>query len=209
MSIAIASSSRRRSPSGFSIIELLVVTGIIIVLSAVSVPQIARYFKNYQINGAAQQVAGEITAARSKAIGKNVNQGAVFVVVDPTTYQWVVEDDVTPPIDLTPVPVSSLLSEPSFVDRQGPRRTLPSGLVFGTSCPTTPSFTANDSGFRFNRLGAWCDPGSMGACPALGTGSAVVMNESGGGTVCLESQSTGLRRWVTVTPTGRAQVKQP
>jgi prepilin-type N-terminal cleavage/methylation domain-containing protein len=204
-----ARSSRPRS-AGFTILELIVVMGIMLVLSAVAIPQVARYFKNYQINGAAQQVAGEITAARGKAISKNVNQGAVFVVLSSNTYQWVIEDDVTPPIDLTPVPVATILSDATYLDRRGPQRALPHGLVFGTSCATTPSFTATDPGFRFNRLGAWCDPTSSDTlCPALGTvGSTLVMNGAAGATVCLESQSTGLRRWVTVSPAGRTQVRQ-
>ena len=45
-----------------------------------------------RIKGATQQVAGEIQAARNKAISKNVNLGVVFVTLSPTTYQWAVED---------------------------------------------------------------------------------------------------------------------
>src|SRR4051812_41937734 len=86
----------RSSPSaGFTLIELLVVMGIIGLAAALSLPAIGRFIRNYRIRGATQQVAGEVQAARNRAIGKNVNLGVVFLTLSPTTYQWAVEDDQT------------------------------------------------------------------------------------------------------------------
>src|SRR5258708_683900 len=84
------------SPSaGFTLIELLVVVGIIGLSAAICDPAIHRFTRNYQIRGATQQVAGEIQAARNRAINKNVNLGVVFITLDSTHYQWAVEDDQT------------------------------------------------------------------------------------------------------------------
>ncbi|PYQ48153.1 MAG: hypothetical protein DMF78_21930, partial [Acidobacteria bacterium] len=76
----------RTTEAGFTLIELLVVIAIIALLAAVALPAIGRYIRVYQIQGATQQVAGEIQAARLKAIGRNVNMGVAFVVWGPNSY---------------------------------------------------------------------------------------------------------------------------
>ena len=212
------------SPSaGFTLIELLVVVGIIAVGAAISLPAISRYIRNYQIRGATQQVAGEIQAARNRAINKNVNLGVVFLTLSSTTYQWAVEDDQTgtgsgrsaarPTIDTT-----------FLADRAqaSPVFTLPQGIEFSQTCPPpalpTGSGNAWDSEMRFNRLGAWCDPnGSTGSCPsnvASGTASSLVYNVTsgdsnypGGSVLCFTQAGTGLTRNITVLPGGRVQAQ--
>jgi len=77
---------RHRSP-GFSLVELLIVLGIIGAMAAVALPSVARYVRNFRIKGATQQVAMEINVARSKAITKNVNLRVVFAVVNDTQYR--------------------------------------------------------------------------------------------------------------------------
>src|SRR5262245_38051098 len=143
-------------PSGFSVIELLIVVGIIGILAAVSLPAIGRYIRNYQIRAASQQVLGEIQAARGKAISKNVNFGVVFLIVNATQYQYVIEDDQNPELNTSKTRyttyqnISTLQGDAVRKTTQfGPIRDLPRGVVFGTTCS---GFTAGAKAFRFNRL---------------------------------------------------------
>ena len=209
----------RPSPNaGFTLIELLIVVGIFAVAAAIAIPNIGRYIRNYQIRGATQQVAGEIQAARNRAISKNVNHGVVFLTLTPTTYQWVVEDDQSgtgasrtsarPTLDTT------FLNDKA---QASPVFNLPQGIEFDTTCPGAALPTgAWDSGMRFNRFGAWCDPtGSTVNCPDVGLGSNYVYNITtgnaaypGGSVMCVNQGVTGLRRTVTVLPGGRVVSQQ-
>jgi prepilin-type N-terminal cleavage/methylation domain-containing protein len=193
-----------RGERGFSLLELLVVVAVIAIMAAVAIPNIARYIRNYQIRGAAQQVAGEIQTARAKAINKNVNFGVVFVTLNNQSYQYTIEDDIGPRTGIRQT-VATQLANPA---QSGPVRVLPNGITFAAGCP---GFAANDSGFRFNRLGSTCDPGSdPAACPALGAGQNLLMTPdgTGGTTICLAQPLTSLTRRITVTPGGRVMVQQ-
>jgi prepilin-type N-terminal cleavage/methylation domain-containing protein len=214
---------RDRRSGGFTLTELLVVVGIIAIISAVSLPIISTYLKTYTIKGAAQQVAGEIQAARMKAISKNVNLGVVFVTLDATRYRWVVEDDQIVTDGISPIrrTLTSILGDtPLNVNAQaGPIGILPSGLSFTQTCPGGVGTGGNwEAGFRFNRLGAWCSPGSSATdCPDLDLGQAFAYNspgsgatgtETAGGVVCIVQPRTGLSKKIFVRPGGRVVVQQ-
>lgn len=206
--------SAHPSARGFSLIELLVVVGIMMVLAAIMAPNIAGYTRNYRIRGAAQQVASVIQQARLRAISKNVNLGATFAVLSSTTYRVVVEDDQRPGAGstaLSPPNWRTLATEDwdvvtSIPGQAEPTQTLPNGVEFDnpSNCPSPPG-AANDWGIRFSRLGNACgvltcagEPGSN--APA---GTLFVNVTTTAATVCLLQPSTGLRRWVSVARGGR------
>jgi prepilin-type N-terminal cleavage/methylation domain-containing protein len=178
--------------AGFSLVELLTVVLIVAIMAAVGVPAIARYMRNYKIRGATQQVAGEVGAARTKAISRNVNFGVLFVTLSESTYRWVIQDDpATPGVQQ---PLSTLVTQPAQV---GALQTLPSGVVFDSTAATTPAI-------GFNRLGGQCPAGTAGCGSLAGVSSNFVrIDGAGQALITLFQPDTGLRRTVTVTPGGR------
>ena len=186
----------RTGKSGFSLIELLTVMGIIAVMAAVGLPAIGRYFRNYQIRQATREVATEIQTARTKAIMKNVNWGVLFVTLSPTTYRYVIEDDPANPSVRT-------------TTLQGPLQTLPGDVRFSNVGATDPSL-------RFDRMGVACDPGSDPVlCPTVALGTNFVRFVAGadatsgsGWFINLTQSSTGLTQTIQVLSGGRVKVPQ-
>lgn len=198
-------SRRPDSAAGFSLVELMVVFLIIAVTAGTAVPSLLAFIKNYSINGAAQDVAREIQAARNRAIMRNTNLGVSFVVIDNANYTWIMEDDVdpqTPPNWFGAAPaVNTLLTDANFVDQLGPPRILPAGVFFDGT-------TATDPGMRFDRYGGWCEPGVDAGCPVHAgfVGADFVENTVNGAVITITQPSTGLQRVVRVATGGRVAI---
>lgn len=135
----------RLDPPGFTMIEVVIVVGIIVLAAAVALPNIAGYLRHAKVRGATQQVAGEIQTARNKAIVKNVNPapnplggGVIFTVLDANTYRFTVIDD-----NLAETPPNPRLGV-------APLRDLPQGLRF------VPATVGPTTAIGFNQLGSQC-----------------------------------------------------
>jgi prepilin-type N-terminal cleavage/methylation domain-containing protein len=208
----------RRSAAGFSLVELLVVLGIIGAMVAVAVPNIAGYIRNYRIKGATQQLATEMNVARSKAIMKNVNLGVVFAVVNDRQYRWVVEDDQEPKSSPT-TPDWSAINNEDWAQltgtlatvQAGTLQSLPTNVVFDApaSCTTIPTGT-DTWGLRFTQLGSTCAFGA-GSCGAVPPGATIPANyvraASGAHWVCLKETGTSQYRTVNVSSGGRVSAQ--
>jgi prepilin-type N-terminal cleavage/methylation domain-containing protein len=192
--------------AGFTMIELLVVAGIIGIIAAVAIPAIGGYIRNYRINGAARAVASELQSARGNAISRNATYGVVLLIIDATTYRYVFEDDMRPNVPVgTGVELrknmSQCLGPPADAAQLGPVRTLPTYIQFSTT-------GANFQGMRFTNLGGACQPGVNANCPALDAGAnQFVSDGAGGGMITLVDQGRSLTRTVQVTSSGRVIVQ--
>jgi len=221
-------SQTRSREGGFTLIEVLVVLGIIGVMSAVSIPRILDYVRQSRVRAAAQELSTQVNAARMKAITKNANFGVLVVTQDATRYWIHIEDDVTPPKSGRQLLNMNSATQTAEEKAQSVGGQLPPGITFATSsaqCPTLPStapppgtpalfpaivsFAPNASSFRFSYLGARCKPDSADTtCPLPttngGTPTNLIMNDaSGNSTLCLWDARVTRSRAVTVSSGGR------
>jgi len=204
---------RYPSAAGFSLVELVVVVGIIGAMVAVAIPNISGYIRNYRIKGATQQVATEVNVARSKAIMKNVNLGVVFAVVNDRQYRWVVEDDQEPKSSPTTPDWSGINAEDwaeltgtLATAQAGAVQSLPPNVVFDAPANCTVPTGTDTWGLRFTQLGSTCAFG-VGACGAAPPGATIPANyvrvSNGTHWVCLKENGTSQRKTINITSGGR------
>ena len=67
-----------RQAAGFTLIEILIVVGLVAVMAAVTVPTVAGAMDRYYINSAGQQVASTIRTARFQAVARNIRTQVNF-----------------------------------------------------------------------------------------------------------------------------------
>jgi prepilin-type N-terminal cleavage/methylation domain-containing protein len=209
-----ASNTAKSKARGFSLVEVLVVVGLIATLAAVSLPNLIGFFRSSRIRAGLDLVATAIQTARNKAIVRNTQMGITFVIQDNTTF-WVHIEDTIPGVTTGDVGYTR-----QGIDFAAPntnlstKYTLPNLVEFAanaTDCPAIATFAPASTALRFDRYGL------STALPSTVTGvAALVLNGSsvattriyaptvaGERSVCLIDRQTDLRRFVQVSPGGR------
>lgn len=80
---------------GFTLIEILLVVGVISVLAAMSVPMIADAMQRYEVISGGQQVVSTMRAARFQAVARNRDVRVRFNFPAADQYQTEILDPVT------------------------------------------------------------------------------------------------------------------
>jgi prepilin-type N-terminal cleavage/methylation domain-containing protein len=110
-----------RRAAGFTLVEILMVVGLVAVLAAVTVPLVAGAMDRYYILSAGQQVASTIRAARFQAVARNQTLDVVF---DLAAGEYQVFED-------------------GGVTAVGTAQQLPRGIGFGGESATTVEIAPN------------------------------------------------------------------
>jgi prepilin-type N-terminal cleavage/methylation domain-containing protein len=212
-----ASNIAKSKARGFSLVELLVVIGLIATLGAISLPNLIGFFRSSRIRAGLDLVASAIQGARNKAIVRNTQKGITFVVQDATTF-WVHIEDTIPGVSTGDVGYTRQgVNFTSPNTNLSTKYTLPRFVEFAanaTDCPQITSFAPAASALRFDRYGlsTFLPPLSTDLAPAealVVSGGSISSTRifaptaSGDRSVCLIDRQTDLRRWVQVSPGGR------
>jgi len=62
---------KKRSERGFTVMELMVVVGLMAIISAIAMPSFVSWLPSYRLSAGARQVAADLQLARMKAISQN------------------------------------------------------------------------------------------------------------------------------------------
>ena len=119
-----------RAEAGFTLIEALVVVGLVAVMAAATVPAVAGGLARYSLTNAGQQVASTLRAARFHAVGTNRN---VRIVIDVATGNYHREAFVGG--------AWVRITRAGELDGAGSETfTLPNGTTFGAGTPANVEF---------------------------------------------------------------------
>jgi Tfp pilus assembly protein FimT len=139
--------------SGFSVVELTIVCVILVIISAIAIPNIVQANRNYRLDAAGHSVASLLQVARMQAVKNNLPQyaqytagGLVFVNDGSTTTYAVGNPDVAVAGDLTfnatPTPTHNQLDD--YIGGTAPQVGGPIGfnarglpcIASGNTCPS-------------------------------------------------------------------------
>lgn len=210
-----ATTATKAKARGFTLVELLVVIGIISIMAAISLPNIVGFLQASRIRSAQDQVAGAIQRARSRAIALNTQWGVSFVIEssNPSVYWVHVEDpEATVAGQVGRQPLNSAAANP----RISTRYQLDDNVQFAVAAGSCPAGAAggNQDSIRFDRYGVRTFPGVAPsdtaalvlAAPTGPTAQGILTaGNNAEATICLVDIRNGLSRMVTIAPGGRVK----
>ncbi len=205
---------------GFTLVEILVVVGIIGLSAAVALPNIAGYVRSTRIRTGQDLIVGGLQRARNVAIMRNSQMGVTFLIQDNNTF-WIHVEDHVGGVTIAD-PLNGYSEGAVGVTRRGinfnapievlsTRYDLPNRVEFAANaadCPGIPGYAVTRAAIRFDRYGVASLPG-VAPNPALvlGGGSATTnfihSPAAGDRGLCLIDRQTNLRRWLLISGGGR------
>jgi prepilin-type N-terminal cleavage/methylation domain-containing protein len=112
---------RSRQSAGFTLLEVLIATAILITVLGAGIPRLSRLRAPYALSGATRQIEAAMQATRLRAIARNTRYRVNF---NSSAGTYTVQREVAG----------------TFVDEAGGAQRLPAGATIGTVSPGNPVF---------------------------------------------------------------------
>ena len=115
--------NQRRCPRGFTLVELLVVLGIITILSALSIPAISGIMRSSRMTGAGSTLGGQLNVAQQYAMSRNCEvevrlyqlpEGSTPSATTPTVYR-AIQSFAVPTNGSAKVPITKVIYLPDQI----------------------------------------------------------------------------------------------
>ena len=142
----------RPIPNGFSVLELVLVMGMMLALSGIAVPSISNTLRVYQLNSVAGRVADQFKTCRFDAIRRNVPTGC-YVTPNSTGYQLWSDSTGTGTYDPTDYS-TTLAGAQTLVDSGSIPDSAALDSALGVTGTTTMSGSSSEVSLSFDPRGA-------------------------------------------------------